>query len=130
MLNVILADGVMDASEQVELLNLCHKLVDPVTVSAPVQEIRLTGSLVCLTGEFSHGSREEMEQLLTGYGATVSPSVVKKLDYLFVGGLGSDMWATANYGSKVKRALEWQEKGGQIKIVREEDLFAALGTIV
>lgn len=130
LLNIILADGVMDESEQAELLNLCHKLVDPVAVSAPVQSINLEGSLVCLTGEFSHGSRQEIEHLLTEHGAIISSSVVKKLDYLFVGGLGSDMWATANYGGKVKKALEWKEKGTEIKIVREEDLFSALGTIV
>lgn len=123
LLNIILADGVMDESEQAELLGLCHKLVDPVAVSTPVQGINLKGSLVCLTGEFSHGSREEMEQLLKGQGAIISSGVVKKLDYLFVGGLGSDAWATANYGTKVRKALDLQTKGAKVQIVREDDLF-------
>lgn len=130
LLNIILADGFMDTSEQAELLSLCHKLVDPVAAVASTQKIQLAGSLVCLTGEFAHGPKSEIEALLTAQGATISPGVTRKVNYLFVGGLGSDMWATANYGTKVKKALEWQEKGANIKIVREEELFKDIGDMV
>lgn len=130
MMKSVMADGVIDEQERTELLALFRKIADPVNTAISTREIRLEGSLVCLTGDFSHGTREEMEKLLADRGAIICSSVRKKLDYLFVGSLGSEHWATANYGSKVKKALEWQEKGEKVQIIREADLFNFLGTLV
>ena len=37
-----------------------------------------------------------------------------------MGGSGSSAWSCGNYGNKVKKALELQEKGEPIKIIRED----------
>ncbi len=130
LLNNILVDGIVDESEQDELLSLCHQLVDPIAASAPAQNIRLAGQLVCLTGDFTHGTKGEIEELLTAKGAQVIPRVTQKLNYLIVGSLGSDMWVTANYGTKVKKVLELQENGIPVQIIKEDDLFVAIGNMV
>ena len=59
-------------------------------------------------------------------GASVKNSVSGKTDYVIVGGYGSNDWACGNYGSKVKKALELQSKGKDIKIIKEEEFFKCL----
>lgn len=99
-------------------------IVNPIeTKTETINNIDLSGKVVCVTGEFESGSRSEIEQHLTELGAKISPSVVKTLDYLIVGGHGSASWSCGNYGSKVKKALEMQEKGRNIQIVSESDIF-------
>ena len=49
-----------------------------------------------------------------------------KLDYLFVGGLGSEAWKYGNIGGKIARAQELQEKGKNIQIISEDDLIPFL----
>jgi DNA polymerase-3 subunit epsilon len=47
----------------------------------------------------------------------------KTVDYLIVGGQGSDSWKYGNYGGKVSKAVQMQEKGSGILIVSEEVLY-------
>ena len=49
--------------------------------------------------------------------------MTKKTDYLIVGGAGSDNWKFGNYGAKVSKALEMQENGHPIVILKESDLM-------
>ena len=55
-------------------------------------------------------------------GGIEKSSVVKNLDYLFVGGLGSDAWKYGKLGAKIVRAQELQEKGASVQIVSESTL--------
>jgi len=68
-------------------------------------------------------SRKDFENLLSEKGAIVKTTIIKKLDYLIVGSLGSDKWIQGNYGTKVKKAMEYNEKGGDITIVKENDFL-------
>ena len=63
-----------------------------------------------------------VEGLLTNMGGIPVKSVTKKTDYVIVGSQGSDAWSAGNYGSKIKKALELQEKGIAIQIIKESDL--------
>ena len=76
-----------------------------------------------MTGEFESGSRTEISNRLEQMGAVINNHVVKSVDFLIVGGNGSNAWASGNYGTKVKKALELQEKGSKIQIVREAEIF-------
>lgn len=78
---------------------------------------------ICLSGDFACGSKEEITAKLETIGATVKKAVSGKTDYLIVGKNGSDNWSCGNYGSKVKKALELQAKGKDIKIIKEEEFF-------
>lgn len=103
-----------------ELLSLLQIHSDPVKNKSDDSDADLTGKTVCLTGEFLFGSRDAVTEALKIRGVTVSGSVTSKTDYLIVGGEGSTAWACGNYGSKVKKALELQDKGKSIKIIRED----------
>ena len=84
---------------------------------------------VCLSGNFKNGTKAEISNFLTGYGAIMSNSVNKNLDYLIVGEIGSDQWAFGNYGTKINHALELKAKGYPIEIYRESDILQKTDSI-
>ena len=82
----------------------------------------LENKTFCLTGEFKLAPRSAIAKKLKAKGAIEKNSVSAKLDYLFVGGMGSDAWKFGNIGGKIARAMELQEKGAKVIIVAEEEL--------
>lgn len=122
LLAASLADGDIDQEESARLVELLMKIINPCSVSAAVGGIEVDGKTFCLSGTFNHGSKEEMANYLIGKGGSILSGVSKKCDYVVVGGQGSEMWTTKNYGSKVKKALDLQAKGDDIKIIGEESL--------
>ena len=120
-------------SSPMKPLTLCfsrrifEEAADPVAYASTDGEvISVAGKSICLTGTFDHASRKDVEAELEQLGAEVRKTVVKKLDYLIVGGQGSDSWVAGNYGTKVKKALELQAAGAGVQIIREADFFAVL----
>lgn len=99
--------------------------VDKNVLSEVTEKINLSGKSVCLTGAFTTGSRSSVQKQIENLGAVVVKGVSSKTDYLIVGGSGSADWKFGNYGGKVQKALEYQEKGKNIKIVSEEDIFSS-----
>ena len=123
----ILEDRIITDSEREELLAILIDQSDPVHYhSEECQHIDFTSKVVCLTGDFDSGSRSEMEQIFQNVGAVISKNVTQKTDYLIVGGSGSAAWSCGNYGNKVKKALELQNNGKHIKIIREDTAMRAL----
>ena len=92
-------------------------------------ELNLNGITVCLSGEFKHGTKEQVSELLNALGATVKETVTKKVGLLIVGDNGSADWRFGNYGGKVKKAMEMQEKGIDIKILGESEFYEKLEEI-
>ena len=126
-LDEVLADGVIDQTEIDLMLGLFQKVADPVKeASCNCCGMAITGKKICLSGDFDRGGKSEIGERLVSYGATILSSVSKKTDILIVGGKGSSAWSAGNYGTKIKKALELQEKGIDIIIVREADFFAML----
>lgn len=99
--------------------------VDKSVLSEVTEKIDLSGKSVCLTGAFTCGSRSSVQKQIENLGAVVVKGVSSKTDYLIVGENGSIDWKFGNYGDKVKKALEYQEKGINIKIISEEDIFSS-----
>ena len=83
----------------------------------------LCGKVCCLTGSFDHGTKADIKAVIACKGGTCAAGVNKSVDYLIVGGQGSADWKFGNYGSKVSKALEMQEKGHGIRIVSEDVLY-------
>lgn len=123
--NSSLIDGVIDSSENDELLDIFAKFIDPVhnSCSCSSNALDVTGKNVCLTGNFCCGSKKQVSDTLSDMGAVICNSVTKKTDIVIVGGQGSDAYAFGNYGAKVKRAMELQEAGQNIEIISEADFF-------
>lgn len=117
-----LADGDISQRESEELVELFRNFTNPV---ASVQSSRVSfeGKSFCLSGQFEHGSKEGIKSMIESRGGTCLKSVTKKCSYVVVGNCGNENWSMGNYGQKVKKAMEYKEKGVPIEIVREDDLF-------
>ena len=124
-----LADDILEQQELDELLLVLKETLDPVkeACTCPAdQALTVAGKNLLLTGDFESISRSQLEKQLAEMGAVVQKGVTRKTDYLIVGGKGSAAWSSGNYGNKVKKALELQEKGFCVQIIREPDFLAAI----
>ena len=124
----VLEDGIVTQQEHDELLQLFQTANNPVdSVSCSCDCLELTGKNICLSGEFNHGSKDQVSALLTQKGANIQSSVTKKTNIVVVGGQGNSNWVAGNYGTKIKKALEFQSKGLGIMIIREADFWDNIG---
>lgn len=124
VLQKCLTDGYIDEEESNHLMKVFNNAVDPVSKSNA--DIEFANKNFILSGDFGHGSKASVESLITAKGGMILKSVTKKCNYVVVGGQGSEAYAMGNYGTKVKKALDWQAKGIPVQIVSEEDLFNCL----
>ena len=85
--------------------------------------LEVNGKNIVLSGEFSLGSKSQVESILVSRGATIQKSVTTKTHIVLVGNQGNNAWVAGNYGTKVKKAMELQAKGLQIAIIKESDYF-------
>lgn len=119
----MLDDGHIDSSEESDLLEIIDCILHPTEGIDEQDEIAYEDSLFCLTGEFAHGSKSQIESIITERGGHMAKNVSKKIQYLIIGDLGSPKWAYGTFGDKVMKAQALNEKGAGIKILKEIDLF-------
>ena len=122
--NIHLKKGYVDFNEQEKLAQQFKELITPIKVTN--EEFSFEGKTFCLSGEFLHGNKEKITHLLEKEGAIAKSSVSSKVDYLFVGDLGSPAWKYGNIGGKIIKAQKLQDKGMKIKIISEKNLFKKL----
>ena len=129
----MLSDGVLDAEESAELLEMLHQFTGlPVatipTFSAPASlplnnpapERSWAERVFLFTGVMAYGPRKACESLIVERGGLIGGSVSKKIHYLVVGSIGNDQWLRSSYGTKIKRAVELRDSGVPIAIISEE----------
>lgn len=88
------------------------------------ESIELGGKKVVLTGVFSSSSRKGFEDLMLQSGAKVLKNITQKTNYLIVGSSPEERWKHGNYGSKIEKAISWNDEGAaNIKILRESDVL-------
>ena len=126
MLERAIADGEVDQSESLEIGRALKHFIDPVASDGDEGDIEFVGKNFVLTGNFEHGTKDSVASMIESRGGVLLKSVTKKCDYVVVGGFGNESWSMGNYGSKVKKALDWQAKGVPVRIVSEQELFDAL----
>jgi len=120
MLSKMLEDDFIDPVEEQELLDGIRVILHPVEDAS---NVKFDHRVFCLTGDFLHGAKDEIAVIIESRGGSIASGVSKKVDYVVVGGQGSDKWAFGNYGGKVKKALDLIEQGISIQIIREDSLF-------
>lgn len=87
-----------------------------------IDVVTVKGNTFVLTGDFSHcnDDRDAIKELIVAQGGRCTGAVSGKTNYLVIGSLGG-------FGEKKIEDVQAQrEKGKDIKIIREDDLFAAL----
>lgn len=141
-ITVMLADGVLDQEEQRELLRLLAEYMDrqvagvvdappPVDISVkpvsldspfddPAPDMVHEGMRFLLTGDFATGTRPQVTQIITARGGDICAAPSKKVHYVLVGSLGSELWKGPNWGTKIERAIELRRGGAGLRIVKEQ----------
>ena len=87
------------------------------------KNMSLDGKHICLTGNFEYGTKLDVEKFIVNKGGIIDKTVKKGTDYLIVGGDGNKNWTAENYGNKVKKALEFNKRGGNIMFINEADIL-------
>lgn len=88
-------------------------------MSAQVNSVE--GKRVCLSGNFTYGPKSAVEKHIVAHGGIMDSGVKKSTDILLIGNEGSQDYSNGNYGTKVKKAMEYNEKGCKIQIIKEVD---------
>ncbi|WP_025039773.1 BRCT domain-containing protein [Nitrosospira briensis] len=126
----ILADGALDSDEQADLLTLIMRVASPraidgsvipssLPIDDPVPDIIFEGRNFCLTGVFDFGSRAECQEAVVRHGGIPIKGVTKKLHYLVIGNVGSEVWKHTSFGLKIAKAVSYRESGVPLAIIAE-----------
>lgn len=65
-----------------------------------------------------------MEKIIIEKGGIVDSGLKKSTDILIIGDYESQAYAHGNYGTKVRKAMEYNNKGANICILKEADFFS------
>lgn len=129
----MLSDGILDADESIELLDILQQFTGatssnprPFTpptslpLNNPAPLLDWSGRVYLFTGAMAYGPRKECEALVLERGGSIGGSVSRKVHFLVVGSIGNEQWLHSSYGTKIKKAVEIREAGAAIAIVSEE----------
>ena len=78
---------------------------------------------ICLSGVFEFGMKSDVEKYITERGGIIDFSLKKTTDYLIIGSCECQAYSNGTYGTKVKKAIEYNDKGCNIQIIKETDFF-------
>ena len=136
---VMLADGMIDAEERQELLEVLRDLIggepaagkainfaSSLPLTQPAPDIVFAGKTFCFTGTFAFGERKDCHAAVVRLGGKPQDKVTTRLDYLVIGSLGNEDWMHSTFGRKIQQALDFNAKGRGIAIVSEDAWAQAL----
>ena len=130
-LDRVLEDGRITQEELNELQILFTDYVDPVKSHGYHDIISsIVDKHIVVTGDFDYGNRNDVCALIESAGGILDKSVKKATDYVVVGTQGSENWKTGNYGGKIQKAMEMNDKGYDIRIVEESVFIPAVINII
>lgn len=126
----MLNNQILDDDEQGELLALIMSIVRPPTLdravtpaslplNSPPPEITFTNRRFCFTGIFEYGTRDDCINAVIKRGGEPTNGITKKLNYLVIGSLGSEVWRHSSFGSKIAKAVEYRDQGANLAILSE-----------
>lgn len=121
-IEVVLSDGVLTPEEAISIKDEINNLLDPVEALRK-DVMSLEGKRVCLSGNFAFGQKSAVEQYIVEQGGIVESSVKKTTDILVVGDYECQSYSNGTYGTKVKKAIEYNGKGCNIQISKESDII-------
>lgn len=138
--DAMLADGILDTEESLELLDLLHRFTgepsivgelakaSTLPVDYPVPNVTFEGKLFLFTGTCAFGTRKQCQEAVESLGGVIAKGVTKKLDYLVLGTYVTDSWVHESYGRKIEKAMNYRSVGVPLSIITEEH-WVACGNI-
>lgn len=125
MVEKVLEDGVVTSEESKYMTEMICEMLNPVeTLKSHVNSVE--GKHVCLSGNFAFGPKSAVEEYVVQRGGIIDSSVKKTTDFLMIGDCECQAYSNGTYGTKVKKALEYNKKGCSIQIIKETDFFTAV----
>ncbi|WP_034657852.1 BRCT domain-containing protein [Chelativorans sp. J32] len=130
-INEILADGIVDEDEKIELLDTLNRFSNrdfelgetlkssTLPLCNPAPHIEFEGQRFCFTGTFNYGQRKDCERAVEERGG-VPGSITQKTNYLVIGVYATDSWKHSAFGNKILKAAEFRDAGHPVRIVSEE----------
>jgi NAD-dependent DNA ligase len=137
----MLSDDVLDSDEEGELMQMLLALqggtlqknevqaasnASVLPVCEPAPEIIFEGKKFVVTGNFATGNRKEVTRRIEALGGIVKKDVIKAIDYLVIGEVGSRDWMHSSFGRKIEKAVNYRETGLPISIITEEYWYSHL----
>lgn len=131
-IEIMLADGVIDSDESTELVSTLNQLsgepsevgeiakASTLPLCDPPPSFTLNGKSFLYTGTFAYGPRRLCKEATETQNGVNAKSLTKSLDYLVIGTYVTDSWKHESFGNKIKKAVEYRDKGANISIISEE----------
>jgi NAD-dependent DNA ligase len=138
----VLEDDYLDRTEEQEILQLLNQVVGSTDLidneaslstslpfTQPAPEIVFVHKHFCFTGKFFSGTRKWCQKEAQTRGGLIISGVVRNLNYLVIGEIGSRDWIHSTHGRKIEKAVGFNEKGAEINIVGEQHWAESLARI-
>ena len=123
IIDKVLEDSIITNEESEYLTSVINDMLNPIE-SLKAEVYSIEGKSVCLSGDFEYGTKSAVQAYITERGGSIDSTVKKTTNYLIIGSCGSQAYSNGTYGTKLKKAIEYNEKGCNIQIVKETDFFA------
>lgn len=121
----ILSDSKVTKDEAAYLSSVINELLNPVdTLKTQINTVN--GKHICLSGNFAYGQKSDVEKYIVERGGLIDSSVKKNTDILLIGDCECQAYSNGTYGTKVKKAIEYNNNGCNIHITKESDFFARM----
>jgi len=137
----MLADGVLDQEESIELMSLLYKVSgkrselgelaesSTLPIDDPMPDISFNGRTFLFTGTCAFGTRKQCQAAVEDLGGHNLKGVTKTLNYLVLGTYVTDSWAHETFGRKIEKAIDYRANGVPLSIVTEEHWARSAGLI-
>ena len=110
VLDKVLEDSIITREEAEYITKMINEMLNP--VDCLKEEINsVDGKHVCLSGNFAYGQKSDVEKYIISKGGIIDSSVKKSTDILMIGNCECQAYSNGTYGTKVKKAIEFNEKG-------------------
>jgi NAD-dependent DNA ligase len=133
----MLADGIVDEEEKLELLDTLNSFSrrdfelgevlksTSLPLCDPPPALTFPHQRYCFTGTFNFGQRKDCEAAVTNLGAEVG-GLTKKTNVLVIGIYATESWKHSSFGNKIMKACELRDEGLPICIVSEPHWISCL----
>lgn len=117
-----LADNIITKEESDKLIKIIDMMLNPVEILKE-DILTLKDKHICLSGNFAYGKKSEVAEFIKERGGFIDENTKKTTNILVVGEFESQSYAHGNYGTKVRKAMEFNQKGAGIIVLKEKEFF-------